>query len=685
MSAGKPRTAAARPTTNLDAALRYAEAGYPVLLVHSLQDGVCTCHKGKMCNTSGKHPTSGKGWQKKATTDAEIIKQWFSQKPDAHVGIMPPKGHAIIDVDPRNGGKETIRALQGKAKAPFTVMQRSGGKGYHLVFKGEPNGPLGDGIDVKKHGRGFVVAWPSGHISGGAYTWEEGKAPWDIEPAELPAWLKGRAAAHDSGFEDLVSPDIYVGAAPTDVPIDTVREALNHIDADEYQMWINIGQALRHSYGDEGQELWLRWSRTSDKYQDGDEAKWESFDQNRDRPLITIRSIMARAKRNGYRPTATEFENSLWVTGRISDYLHGEPPAINWVCEPCIPAGKVAVLAAAGGTGKSFLSVVLAMHMAIGEEFGPFKPTGKPVRTLIIAAEEDKDDIARRVSAICKALAFTPEQLKLIDDNVTVVAARGMDWRMLQYDDARNVQETSRVDYIIEQARECGAQFVVLDPLAKFNGANENDNGEMAHLMAVLDRIAVRTGAAVLVIHHTKKTDNDRETTQASVRGASAIVDNARAAIVLTRMSKAQAPLYNIQPDDAGRFVVCTFAKNNYGPYTKDSFFRIGTGGVPAHAPEITQAHSSSAKAVKDQERKFDAEHFKRLIVDELKANGGELSQRKLSVATGMNRNKIKDFLEDLAEDGYVKQAGLVGTNSRWMLTALGKKATRNDDVSELL
>jgi KaiC/GvpD/RAD55 family RecA-like ATPase len=664
-----------RTATPERAALRYAELGYRVLTVWPLENGRCTCEKGKMCKTPGKHPIM-KGWEQKASTDPDKISKWFKRHPNAHVGIMPLEGHCIIDVDPRNGGKETIQKLIGN-KVPKTVIQESGGGGYHLFFDGEPNGPIGDGIDIKREGRGFVVAWPSAHESGGSYRWRN--APWDVEEATLPKALAGTPRTpREHDLDDI----------PPSYPIDLIRAALAHVDADDYARWINIGQALRHAYGDDGQELWEQWSKTSSKYGEGDEAKWDTFDQNRDRPLITIRSVMAIARRNGYRPLGEEFQKGFWAIGAVDRYVDQPAPPLQWAYEPCVPRGKVCLLAGAGGTSKSYLTVTLAMQMAIGESFGPFKPSC-PGKALILTAEEDEGDIHRRIQSIIKSRMFDARQLKDIKNNVGIVSLRGKDFRLLFRDSETNLQETERVNYIIDEVRAIGdCRFLVIDPLVAFNGGMENANEDMARLMFALDRIARETNCGVLVVHHANKSGQGAsldDVTQGVIRGASALVDNARAAVILLRMPRGAAALFNIKAEDAGRFIVCRFVKNNYGPYRPDTVFAVEHGGVLRHAPEIKQVYRVAATAAKDDERKFEQERVRRGILCALFENGGTLSQRKVAKETGVGRNKIKEFLDDLREDGHVRQAALVGRDGRWELTELGRKELQRDDGRELL
>src|SRR4051812_40494998 len=113
-------------SSNLRAALRYAQAGYPVLPVWPLRGATCTCAHGAQCKTPGKHPIQ-KGWEQKATTDEARVRAFFASWPNAHVGIQPPEGCVIIDIDPRNGGTKTIKRLMAGHKMPSnTPCQQSG-------------------------------------------------------------------------------------------------------------------------------------------------------------------------------------------------------------------------------------------------------------------------------------------------------------------------------------------------------------------------------------------------------------------------------------------------------------------------------------------------------------------------------------------------------------------------------
>ncbi|MDB4044446.1 bifunctional DNA primase/polymerase [Emcibacteraceae bacterium] len=179
-------------SVNCKAALMLAEQGFAVFPVHHIKDdGDCSCGK-KDCSSPGKHPLTSNGF-KSATTDKEQILEMWKKHPDANVGVATGRASdvLVIDVDPRNGGDETLKALFDEfGEFPETLECGTGGDGQHFYFEMpslEPgiklSSKLGAGIDVK-HDGGYVIAPPSNHHSGGIYEWGN-----SAEIAEIPDWL----------------------------------------------------------------------------------------------------------------------------------------------------------------------------------------------------------------------------------------------------------------------------------------------------------------------------------------------------------------------------------------------------------------------------------------------------------------------------------------------------------------
>lgn len=150
----------------LVAALGYAERGLRVIPLHDVTQGHCSCQKRERCPTPGKHPRLT-AWEKKATTNRGTITGWFSHWTDAGVGIVTgaASGLLVLDVDPRNGGTETLRRFVAEhGPLPETAVVETGGGGLHYYFA-HPGGrvegrELGPGLELKGEGQ-LVVAPPS--------------------------------------------------------------------------------------------------------------------------------------------------------------------------------------------------------------------------------------------------------------------------------------------------------------------------------------------------------------------------------------------------------------------------------------------------------------------------------------------------------------------------------------------
>jgi putative DNA primase/helicase len=175
------------------AALWYAARGWPVIPLHSVRDGRCSC--GRACSSPGKHPRTLHG-AKDASTDEAQIERWWTRWPDANIGICTGVGSGIValDVDPRHGGAESLADLEQEyGELPATVESLTGGGGRHLGFK-HPGGTVRNrsnirpGVDLRGDG-GHLVAPPSVHANGRQYCWREGHGPHELAPAEMPAWL----------------------------------------------------------------------------------------------------------------------------------------------------------------------------------------------------------------------------------------------------------------------------------------------------------------------------------------------------------------------------------------------------------------------------------------------------------------------------------------------------------------
>jgi hypothetical protein len=123
------------------------------------------------------------------------IDRWFTQWPDANIGIVSGclSGLIVIDVDPSHRGSDSLESIARKyGPFPPGIEATTGGGGRHLYFehpgRSIPNrAGLFPGIDLRCDG-GYVVAPPSVHPSGARYGWAPKHGPDDQPLPPLPGW-----------------------------------------------------------------------------------------------------------------------------------------------------------------------------------------------------------------------------------------------------------------------------------------------------------------------------------------------------------------------------------------------------------------------------------------------------------------------------------------------------------------
>lgn len=296
----------------LAAALAYASIGWKVIpcwWIETDANGTrhCACGSDDPKHSAGKHPIGRAApWgQNSASTEVELIKRWWGEYPQANIGVyLQESGLCAVDIDPRNGGYETMELLEAEHGSLYSdVLQYSGGGGEHRIFQrpegnGSLPGGLGKGVDLKLNG--YIIVAPSNHMSGGVYDWEASSDPRDgVLASPLPDWLRDisrqRAAAEPV---DPGAPGRPVLVTPEQKQ--EIAEALQAVSSDSRDTWLQVGMALQ-STGDPqwAYDTWKEWSMQSTKFDPVDQTRvWRSF-KARGLDGVTYRTIFDLAKQAG--------------------------------------------------------------------------------------------------------------------------------------------------------------------------------------------------------------------------------------------------------------------------------------------------------------------------------------------------------------------------------------------------
>lgn len=126
-----------------------------------------------------KPAVTWKELQTRLPTENEV-KKWWSDFPDANIGVITGKQSGIMCVD--FDGYKSIEVFRARiCDLPDTLIQKSGREGFgrHYVFRFPEHYEVrnvqdlfgdGSGVDIRGEGGYFVIA-PSVHLSGTVYEW----------------------------------------------------------------------------------------------------------------------------------------------------------------------------------------------------------------------------------------------------------------------------------------------------------------------------------------------------------------------------------------------------------------------------------------------------------------------------------------------------------------------------------
>ena len=515
-------------------------------------------------------------WTELATRNLGTIREWWNKWPTANVGIycgkFGPNAAPLLvaDIDEKTDkhGLTTKLDLElDGLEFPATLAAETATGGLHLIYEAAnpvktSANALGKWIDVRGHG-GYIVAVGS-VINGKAYRWRE-----DLPVAAAPAWMTEKA-----GTPSTVKPAERERQA---VEVDqdyAYSRGLRHVmDAEETteggrnDAGFKMAAAVRDYGVDEsgaGQLLDV-WNRLK---------CFPPMDAEEIDHVISSAYQYAKGTQGANSPEADFPDDAEAVAATVEPAKKNplvimpleqfEPAAIpkrRWILGNQLLGGKITVMIAPPGAGKTTYSMGAGLSVATGKAI-----MGVPVveqgNVLLINNEDDTDEMDRRLAASMQHYNITFDELQgklWLYSGVSrpfIIARK-------KHDDIKPVDKSAITEFI----KTHNIVLMVVDPFLETHEVNENDNREINQVGRMYREIANETECAILIVHHTRKIqagDNAGHVGNPdSGRGASALTGVARIMFTLYSMSPKDAKEYGVNAKDRHKFVRLDDAKAN--------------------------------------------------------------------------------------------------------------------------
>lgn len=250
---------------------------------------------------------------------------------------------------------------------------------------------------------------------------------------------------------------------------------------------------------------------------------------------------------------------------------------------PSLRPRTVGLIVAQEGVGKSFLALEIGFAKATGYDLTGIGITGPGNGVVYFSKEDPPEIIEERLQALVPFIKS--DEVLTRADGLEIVSLYG---RPATLASEKSVLNEKLIRQIIKTGS--GKDLLIFDTLRKLHDLEENSSGEMKVLLEIFDRIALETGAAVLLIHHTNKSANlnGQQGDQSSVRGSNAIVGNTRWSLHLE----------TVKNDGSGeKRIKVSIPRASYGPEGGEWWLERIDGGVLVGAsPIITEKPPSSTK-----------------------------------------------------------------------------------------
>jgi RecA-family ATPase len=259
-----------------------------------------------------------------------------------------------------------------------------------------------------------------------------------------------------------------------------------------------------------------------------------------------------------------------------------------WLVVDRIPMLNVTSLAGEGAVGKSIALLQLSAAVVLGKDwFGSVPEVGS---VIYVAAEEDADEIRRRLEAIAKHYGATRQTL--IDAGLRVLSFAGRDAILGAPDRQGIIKPTPLFERIKHDAVELKPKLIVIDPVADAFAGNEIDRAQTRQYITIVRGLAIDACSAVVMATHPSLTGI---TSGSGLSGSTAWHNSVRARMYFKATADAN------DDDVSAMLRILEVKKNNYGPVSEAITVRWQDGVYVVVDPEQGSLDLSTVHSAVDR------------------------------------------------------------------------------------
>jgi len=513
-----------------------------------------------------------------ASSDLTQIEAWRKKFPGALWGIAcQDSGFFAVDLDVPNGPETWKKWTEEHGKPPAGPIQKTPSGGWHLLYKLPeiriPNnsGKLAAGVDLRS--TGYIC-------TGAGYVWGKDGKGISAPLPEAPDWLLKKIEA------------LTIPKQPAGIEGSQSIPEINPTEAAGFWLAKALQKAYVGNRNQTGFDLACQLRDTGLAYNQAERiiiqyaANVPGTDYSEAEALASLQSAyngtprepaklpirkdvpMPEPPEPEYPPDFYPQEEPRRYTVRNAAYaLEPQPPIDYLVDRLIIPAG-IHMFFGNPGAKKTYSLLSMSVCAALGKNWLGY--TTRKAKVLWIDEESGEDHMARRLGEAIRG--------ELGNENTPIEFVCLAGWQL----DDKTDPEILRM--LIEERQ---ADIVIIDALADVMGGDENTVKDVRPVFLNLKRIADKTKAAIIVIHHSNKLGG--------YRGSSFILGNVDLMV-------------HVKSEDGGQFIDFKTEKVRHGEKQtwsaravwEDNEFYLQSEATKKHAESLSPSETFVIKYLKE-------------------------------------------------------------------------------------